>query len=242
MNGVGAAETSCHTEQRIKRKPGASFSGPGPRHIRVRGRTQKAGIFRRIPAPLRNPAGDPPRPDPTRERVPARARPIAPTPIAPGRPLPVAQSRRPALRLPAAMPAPGEPQKPRTRTRKNRRPLLALPEREAARGRADGKPGAEGGGGAGRPPPPSATLRHPLRTPPASASGHAQNCGACVELGRLRSRAFKVRVLPAAFGSVGTSRVGGFLRGRSGVRSWGRFREVRSRLNLEESEVNSNPA
>lgn len=218
MNGVGAAETSCHTEQRIKRKPGASFSGPGPRHIRVRGRTQKAGIFRRIPAPLRNPAGDPPRPDPTRERVPARARPIAPTPIAPGRPLPVAQSRRPALRLPAAMPAPGEPQNPRTRTRKNRRPLLALPEREAARGRADGKPGAEGGGGAGRPPPPSATLSGPLRPPPLGmrrTAAHAWNLGACaVVLSKsvcfpLPSGAWEPREWAASCGGGAACGVGG---------------------------------
>lgn len=158
INGVSAIETSCHTKQRTKWKTSTSFSGTGPRHRRVGGRTQKLGDISENPRTSLHPVGRPlPKPDPTPEMVPARARPIVPVPKASARPLPVAQSRRPAARLPAAMLAAGKLQKQRKRKR-HRRPLLALPEREAAPRRAEGKPGAEGGGGAGRPPLPSQDL------------------------------------------------------------------------------------
>lgn len=94
--------------------------------------------------------------------------------------------------------------------------------------RARGREAWRGGRGRGR----AGGRRYPPRTPPASASGHARNCGACAELRRLRSRDVNL-CAPRCPRERGNRARGRLPVGPEPVRSWGRFREARCPLSLE---------
>lgn len=155
------------------------------------------GTSRRIPEPLCTLSGDPcPSPTPRRRWSPRAPAPSSPFPKPPRGPYLWRRaagqprvSQLPCL-LQESCKSSGKERDTDDRCLRFRKGKLPLGAQKGSQARR---------AGAGQ-----AGLHYPHRTSPASASEHARNCGACVELERLRSRAFKFCALPAAFGSVGT--------------------------------------